>query len=260
MKKMLIVLLLVSSGLFAKDYALIVAISKYKSSEIPTLSVAQDIIYYENILKKMEFNGSIWHLNNESATKSNILSDIKNISQVIKKDDRFFTFFTGHGTDHNDVDYGSKLQETLPEKYFLNTGMILPYDFNPNKREIAQSIIIGKRDLRKYFTEIDNKTSKALVVFDACFSENSSKGKLRRVDRMIHIDTKNDTYPYQNIVYIGASKTQAIVGKLSKVLDNCIGAKTNFHGLKYCVNENLKKSPQRVVLLSRSSKPSIFGR
>jgi hypothetical protein len=59
MKKMLIVLLLVSSGLFAKDYALIVAISKYKSSEIPTLSVAQDIIYYENILKKMGFNGSI---------------------------------------------------------------------------------------------------------------------------------------------------------------------------------------------------------
>ena len=260
MKRLLIILLLISTTLVAKDYALIVAISKYQSSEIPRLNTKKDIQHYENILKKMNFKGSQWHLNDEEATKFNILKDIKNISQVIKKDDRFFMFFTGHGTDYQDGDFGSKIQETLPEKYFLNTGMLLPYDFNPKKSGIADSIIIGKRDLRKYFTAIDNKTDRAFIVFDACFPENSSKGEPKsNITRFLYIDTYNKTYPYKNIVYIGASKTQARSGKLSKVLDGCISSDVSFIGLKSCMNESLKKSPHKAIVLSNSSEPMIFG-
>ena len=260
MKKLLTALLLVSSVLVAKDYGLIVAISKYKNSEIPTLNTRKDVRHYENILKKMNFHGSLRYLKNTQATRTKILSDIKNISQVIKKDDRFFMFFTGHGTDANDEDYGSKLQMALPEKYYIDTGMILPYDFNPNKKKIANTVIIGKRDLKKYFTEIDKKIDKAFIVFDACFSENSSKGNLKsNATRFLHIDTDNETYPYQNIVYIGASKTQARSGKLSSVLDGCMGGDTSFSELKGCMNEGLKNSPHRAIVLSNSSEPMIFG-
>ena len=252
-------LLLFSGSLVAKDYALIVGVSKYKDSTVPKLNIENDIAHYENILTKMNFKSTPKYLINQKATRDNILSKIANITQNIKSNDRFFMFFTGHGTDYRDEDYGSKLQKALEEKYWLDTGMILPYDFNPNKEKIANTVIIGKRDLRKYFTEIDKKTDKAFIVFNACFSENSSKGKLKQIHRFVHIDTKNKTYPYQNIVYIGASKTQARAGKLSKILDDCIGTDVSFVGLKSCINEGLSKSPHRAIVLSKSDKPKVFG-
>jgi len=258
MKKMLMALLLVSGSLIAKDYALIVGVSKYKDSTVPKLNIENDIAHYENILTKMNFKDEIEYFRNEHATRENILDYIKRTTKKIQSNDRFFMFFTGHGTDYQDEDYGSKLQTTLAEKYWLDTGMILPYDFNPQKNKIANSVIIGKRDLRKYFAEIDKKTDKAFIVFDACFSENSSKGKNKQIHRFVHLDTKNQTYPYKNIVYIGASKTQARTGKLSKVLDDCIQKGINFRGLKSCMNAELSKSPHVAVVLSGSDKPMIF--
>ena len=236
MKKILLVCLLISSFLTAKDYVLLIAISKYKDKRIPKLNIKEDIKHYENILK-----------------------NIQNISQIIKKEDRFFMFFTGHGTDSKDKDYSAKLKERLPKIYWKDTGMLLPYDFNSNNHKIAQTLIIGKRDLRNYFINIDTKTRKAFIVFDACFSENSSKGNLRaNNNRFLYIDTMNETYPYKNIVYIGASKTQARSGKLSKVLDKCMSEKISFLNLKRCMNRELKKSPHRAIVLSLTEKPMIF--
>ena len=263
MKKILIELLLISTTLIAKDYALIVGISKYKNSEIPRLNIKNDITRYENILKKMGFHGSRWYLKNSKATKTRILRDIKNISQVIKKDDRFFMFFTGYGTSYMDEDYGAKLQMALPKKYWLNTSMILPYDFNSNKKKIAETLIIVKRDLQDFFTEIDNKTDKVLIVFDAPFSyifPDISKRKSKQTYRFVHLNTRNEAYPYKNIVYIGASKTQAKVGKLSNVLNDCMDTDVSFLGLKSCMNEGLKKSPHRAIVLSRSDEPKVFER
>jgi len=261
MKKLLIALLVVSSGLMAKDYALIVSISKYRDNSVPTLSVAKDIERYRNILTKFEFRGKPKEFHNSVATKYKILKYIKETASKIKKDDRFFMFFVGHGTDANDEDYGSKLQETLPEEYWKDTGMILPYDFNPNKNAIAKSVIIGRRDLRKYFNKIDKTTQKAFIVFDACFSQNSSKGtRKHNAYSFLHLDTINNTYPYKNIVYIGASKTQAKTGKLSAVLDSCISKNTTFVSLKGCMNKKLKKSPHRAIVLSKSDSPMIFAR
>ena len=259
MKKLLTIWLFISSFLIAKDYALLIVISKYKDRKIPRLNITEDIKHYENILRNMDFNGNIYFLKDSDATRDNILKNIQNVSGIIKKEDRFFMFFTGHGTDYKDEDYRLKLKETLPEIYWKDTGMLLPYDFNSNNNKIAQTLIIGKRDLRDYFTHIDTKTSKAFIVFDACFTENSSKGNLRgNNNRFLYIDTKNETYPYKNIVYIGASKTQARSGKLSKVLDQCLNKNTTFFNLKHCLNRVLKKSPHRAIVLSMSDEPMIF--
>ena len=249
-------LLLLSSSLMAKDYGLIVSISKYNHIE-RTLDVSQDVERYENILKKMGFSGSCIYLKEGDATRVNILQEVKNISQVIKKDDRFFMFFTGHGINEDDEDYGSKLQEGELAQYITNSGAILPVDFNP--KDISNTVIIGKRDLRKYFTKIDKITKKILIVFDTCYSKESVKGE-NREDKLelLHIDTKDDEYPYENIVYISASKSKAKPGKLSKILDSCIEEDTNLTALKLCMNEKSKKSPYKPVILSKNSNPKVF--
>ena len=256
MRKLLMVLLVVSSGLMATDYGLIVSISKYDNIA-KELKVSADIERYRNILTKFKFRGKPKELHNGNATKYKILKYIRETASKIKEGDRFFMFFTGHGTDANDEDYGGKIQEALSEKYWVDTGMILPVDFNP--KDVGGSLIIGKRDLRKHFKKIDEVSKKAFIVFDACFSENSSKGELRsNANRFLHIDTENKTYPYENIVYIGASKTQAKEGKLSAVLDSCMNKDTTFVGLKECMNRGLRKSPHRAVVLSLSDSPMIF--
>ena len=249
-------LLLLSSSLMANDYGLIVSISKYNHIK-RALDVSQDVGRYENILKKMGFSGSCSYLKEGDATRANILESIKNISQVIKKDDRFFMFFTGHGINEEDEDYGSKLQEGELAKYITHSGAILPVDFNPN--DIANTVIIGKRDLRQYFTKIDKITKKILIVFDTCYSKESVKGESKEDKlELLHIDTKDDEYPYENIVYISASKSKAKPGKLSKILDSCIDKDTNLSELKVCMNEKSKKSPYRPVILSKSSNPKVF--
>ena len=101
-----------------------------------------------------------------------------------------------------------------------------------------------------------------MIVFDAPFSyifPDTSKRKSKQTYRFVHLNTRSEAYPYKNIVYIGASKTQAKVGKLSKVLDDCVDTDVNFVGLKICMNEGLKKSPNRAIVLSGSDEPKVFG-
>ena len=257
MRKLLIsLLLLLYSSLMAKDYGLIVSISKYNHLK-RVLDVSQDVRRYENILKKMGFSGSCSYLKEGDATRANILKEIKHISQVIKKDDKFFMFFTGHGINGDDEDYGSKLQEGELAKYITHSGAILPVDFNP--KDISNTIIIGSRDLRYYFIKMDATIKKIFIVFDTCYSKASVKGESKEDKlELLHIDTKDDEYPYENIVYISASKSKAKPGKLSKILDSCIKEDTNLSELKVCMNRESRKSPYKPVILSKSNNPKIF--
>jgi hypothetical protein len=251
-------LLLVSSGLVAKDYALIVSISKYKHLK-KILNVENDISRYKNILKKLNVKKkNIKTLKDKKATKKNILAYIEKVNSSIKQNDRIFIFFTGHGTNTEDEDFGGILQSPEIEKYLTDSGALLPYDFNPKK--LSDTIIIGKRDLRESFESIDKVTKKVLIVFDVCYAKGTVKGEDEEDDlKLYHIDTKDDEYPYDNIVYIAASKAQAKPGKLSKILDNCISKDTDLHKLKVCLNKASKKSPHKPVVLSKSKCPKVFN-
>ncbi len=258
MKKLLMVLLVASYGLMANDYALIVSISKYKYLK-KALDMSQDAKRYDHILDKMGVaKDSRKYLKENNATKKKILNYISTIAGKITANDRFFMFFSGHGIDGSDEQFGSIIQEGELKKYFTNSGAILPVDFNPN--DVSGTVIIGKRDLREHFTKIDSITKKALIVFDTCYSKYSVKGE-NREDKLelLHIDTKDDDYPYDNIVYIAASKSKAKPGRLSEILDSCIQEDTNLSALKVCLNDKSKKSPYTPIVLSKREGSLVFG-
>ena len=248
MKKIMLLLLFGSLMLFAKDYALIVGISNYQN--ISGLShIDSDIATYKRILGYRGVN-DVKILRDSNATRGAITSYLNNIVREMQRDknrnNRFFMFFAGHGINTRDVEYGSKIQENGLAKYLTNSGVVLPYEFNP--KDIANTIIIGKRDLRPYLVEIDRYVRDSLIIFDACYSENSIKGGKIRDTPFVY--SKSKDYPYKNIVYIASatSRNKAKSGVLSKVLDSCLIQLINLNQLRVCMNNKLMYIGQRVVI------------
>jgi len=259
MKRILVGLGLISNILLATDYGFIVAIGAYQSKNIINLhKIEQDISTYESILKKWNLNkNSIYILKDKNATKKNILGYLNYIARNININDRFFMFYSGHGVSLADEEYGSKLQQAGLTQEMKNSGAILPYDFNGNN--IRKTIIMGK-ELRAYLTTIDKKVSKSLIVFDACFSKNSIKDIRggRSVNRTPNILTKNDNYPYKNIVYIASSIIESKPGKFSPILNACLGRPATLVQIKQCINREIGNSMQIPAILSNNREDILF--
>jgi hypothetical protein len=246
-------------SLLATDYALIIGIEKYQNSKVPKLSKSkQDVESYKRILNSWNVprtNRTI--LLNAHATKANIINSLSLIASKLKKDNRFFMFFSGHGTSLFDENYDDQLQKAGLTKIMENSGAILPYDFNPKR--ISETLIIGKRSLRKYLNKIDKKGVQSLIVFDACFAENSIRNQSNKwINRTPHILTNNKTYPYQNIVYIASSIIQSQSGKFSPILELCLNQSRNLNKLKQCVNQKIGNSMQIPAILANHRKTTIF--
>jgi len=247
MKKMFFLILLISGVVMAKDFALIVAIGNYKNNDfnLNSTQITNDIELYKKILtikKKVSLN-DIKILRDKHATRKNILSYLEKVSKW-KEPYRFFMFFSGHGL--NKEKEGSSIKDKLKD-----TGAILPYDFNPH--DIYNTIIIGKKDLRTYFKIIDEKaTGNPLIIFDACFSKNSIKGKkgIKNDETpFVYTDKISSNYPYKNIIYIGASTNKASQGNLTKVLNDCLfSQKYNKNKIKSCLNSHDSGAGQFVFL------------
>jgi len=259
MKPLFLFISIMAQPLLATDYALIIGIGTYQNPTIQKLSKShQDVKSYRRILNGWSVaksNRTI--LLNANATKSNILNKLSSIANKIKKNDRFFMFFSGHGTSLFDENYTQKLQEAGLTKIMQNSGAILPYDFNPKK--ISKTLIIGKRSLRKYIQKIDQKGVKSLIVFDACFAENSIRNNSKKwINRTPHILTENKNYPYHNIVYIASSIIQSQSGRFSPILENCLNQSKNLNKLKKCINQKIGNSMQIPAILANQGKTTIF--
>ena len=260
MKKLLPLLYLITLPLFPTDYALIIGIGSYQNSFIPKLKQLQiDITNYNEILYNYGVESkNICRLINLNATKENIKNKLLSITKKIKKNDRFFIFFSGHGTSLFDENYSQALQEAKLTNLMMHSGAILPYDFNP--KYISKTIIIGKRDLKPYLHKIDKKGAEVLIVFDACFAENSirnSSGK--EINRTPNILTDSKNYPYENIVYIASSIIQSQSGRFSPILKNCLIQSQNLNTIKYCINKNINTSMQIPVILANHNKKFLFN-
>jgi hypothetical protein len=246
MKKTLTILLLTSTLLLAKDYALIIGISNYKNMS-PLSHINSDIKIYKKILKSRGVKGYIPKLTDRDATKYNILTNLENIIIDMKKNkhnknNRFFMFFAGHGMSV----YSSLARKNISKNNLKNTGIILPYEYSQNN--INNTVIIGKRDLRTLLKEIDRYVKDSLIIVDACFSEKSIRTSN---DSFILSDSKN--YPYKNIVYIASStaETKSRSGVLSKVLNKCLSQNKNLKKLRVCMNNKLSLTGQTAVIHSR---------
>jgi len=248
MKKMFFLILLISSVMMAKDFALIVAIGNYKNNDfnLNSTQITTDIELYKKILIKKEgvSSNNIKILRDKNATRKNILSYLKKVIKEEKRTYRFFMFFSGHGL--NKEREGSSIKDELKD-----TGAILPYDFNTS--DIYHTIIVGKKDLRKYFKIIDENTKgNPLIIFDACFSKNSIKGKKGTKNDetpFVYTDKISSDYPYKNIIYIGASTNKASQGSLTRVLNDCLFfQKYNVNNIKSCLNSHDSGAGQFVFL------------
>ncbi len=249
MRKILFVLFWgMGATLFAKDYALIITIGNYKHTTLLSGS-HQDNLAYRAILKKWGVN-NIVSLEDAQATRKNILYHLSSIAQKLKKDDRFYMFFSGHGSSLYDELYSAKFQQAGLTQLLKDSGAILPYDFDP--KHISQTVLIGKRDLRPHLEEIDSKVAHGIIIFDACYSEQSIRdgNTQKSINRTPNILTISDDYPYKHIIYIASSITEAKSGKFSSILKSCLSQKFVLQSVKSCINGKMDKSFQIPVILS----------
>jgi len=250
MKKIVLFTILLTASLLAKDYALIVGISKYKNMRRILPNVDNDIFTYKQILERRGVHSiDIKIMRDRKATYWAIRNYLAFVEKDIKKysHNRFFMFFAGHGISANTraLKYNHNIN-----KYLTNSGVILPYDYDP--KNIINTIIIGKRDLRPYLINIDRYIKESLIIFDACYAGDSIKGKsYGKGTPFIYSNPKD--YPYNNIVYIASStpRNKAKSGVLSSVLNKCLINKINLNNLRICMNNRLKFIGQKAVVIAK---------
>lgn len=228
MLKAILFFLLSFNILMAKDYTLIIGIGEYKSNILQPFSIQKDINTFKSILKSRDIHVSTALLN-KNATKKNILRRLKTISNNIKKGDRFFMYFTGHGTSVHDIKMRRLLSKKNKKllKTLNHTSGLITYGFDEN--HIQDSIIWGT-ELKKILKNIDKKISSGLIVFDACFSLNglrASESKKIKILKNVHFIGKKK-YSYKKLVYISSAidkanySTSKKMSYFSTTLNRCL--------------------------------------
>jgi hypothetical protein len=176
LNKIFLVLLLwlVSFSCQATNYALLVGVGDYqhlRDLQGPTNDVFGIQIVLE---KKLGFSSEYPYmkvLTDSQANKANILKNLERIAQTAKPGDQVVFYFSGHGTSSGDV--VSKKVLNLPH----GTGALMPVDAlkTGSPRQLRNSLIIGKYDLRPHFKMLDDKGVFTTAIIDACFSSNSTR-------------------------------------------------------------------------------------
>jgi len=266
-KQFLILTILLSNFIWAKDYAIIIGNWNYGKvegfSSFKKSVIEKDISNYKAILKsKKVSDNDIQTLRN--ATKAKIIDVLKDIERNINKNDRFYMFFTGHGlSPDNDkyilAIYNQKYKDKKLKYYMKNSGAIVPVDLD--KKNLVNTLIIGRLDLKPIFKEIDKKVKRALVVFDACYSEKSNRQYKAKINNNLNkniLKNKKGKYPYRKIVYISSSVIEAEVGVFSSVLKNCLDKNTKNSEIENCLNRSSKVEAQIPAIFPTNRIVSLF--
>jgi hypothetical protein len=130
--------------------ALIVGIGQYGSYDIPSLSgVVHDFDSARKMALAMGIDEkNITVLRDAAATKANILSQFKRLSDITPEGARAFIYFSGHGTRWQDPQAGGCVEGLL-----TYDGQTLTH------KEIAQAT-----------DKLSQKADKVIALFDACHS------------------------------------------------------------------------------------------
>lgn len=130
--------------------ALIVGIGQYGSPEIPSLrGVVSDLDSARKMALAMGIGDkNITVLRDGAATKANILTQFKRLSEITPEGARAFIYFSGHGTRWQDPQDGACVEGLL-----TYDGQTLTH------KEIAQAT-----------DKLSQKADKVIALFDACHS------------------------------------------------------------------------------------------
>jgi uncharacterized caspase-like protein len=252
MKRILIFLLLLNALIYANSYALVIGIDGNG-----LVGASNDALIMQTLLVKKHIK-NIKLLTNENATKNRIIKEFSSIANRAKRGDYIYLFFSGHGTNENDPNISDKLKKQLKE-----TGGLVPYGL---KKLNYKGLIVIKRDLVKYFKELERKRTNTVIIFDACFSGDSFKGfqPVKGYLSLYHRPSRDySNYPYKHITFLSAStkldstaeSAKKRRGFYSMALTKCLKKNSQFTQLKSCIRKEYKF---RGIFLSKNKKQSLF--
>lgn len=254
--RIFIILLVLYSSLFAKEYGLVVGINNKGLK-----GAVNDAVAMKSVWEKYHIN-NVQYLYNDEATKNNILNFLSTTVESLHKGDRVYFFFSGHGTSAYDPSFRDYLdKDKTLQRLLAGSGALIPWDFDESN--IPRSIISAKRDLAPLFRKIDAKGAFAVVMIDACFSGSAYKEISFSKTLPIAIDATfgEETYPYENIIYLAATaasdwavedkSTKPYRGYFSKALENCLYKHENLQAVKSCLESS--DIPQSVVVYPKNS-------
>ena len=131
-------------------HALIIGVAVYRDEEVPPLfGVPNDMDSAREIATAMGIPaGNITELFNEQATKSNIIAELKKLSQRKTDGGRILIYFSGHGTRWREASSGGCVEG------------LLTWDRQ----------VIVNREFAQFARPLGLKADKLIIMFDACHS------------------------------------------------------------------------------------------
>jgi len=144
----------VSTG-YADSYAVVIGINDYQKWPKLQYAVQDAKAIRDTLVNRFGFDsGHVYTLTNSEATRNNILAVFhdKLADAQLKKDDRIFVFFAGHGA-------------TRQLSSGRNLGYIIPADSDPNQLSVDA---IPMTDLQNIAESLNAKH--VFFVMDACYS------------------------------------------------------------------------------------------
>ncbi len=254
MKKILTTLLLFQAFIYANSYALIIGVNGNG-----LVGASNDALFMQTLLLKKNIK-NITLLRDKKATKKRIINSFATIAGKATKGDYVYLFFSGHGTNENDPNpnISAKLKKQLKD-----TGALMPYGVT--KIDYTNLLVI-KRDLLKYFKELDKNIVNTVIIFDACFAGGSFKEFIPKKGylSLYSKPTRNySNYPYKHIIFLSAStkldttaeSSRKKRGFFSMAVTKCLKKNSRLKGLRSCIN---KKYTFKGITLSKKSNASLF--
>jgi hypothetical protein len=154
----------VASQAAERHHALIIGVGQYASASeaSPLPGVPRDMATARSMALAMGVPAQrITELRDANATKANIVAALERLRRVAGSGDRVFVYFSGHGTSYNT---SQGCQEGL-----------LPY--TPGRYTLDD--VISETELASYTSRISEKSDKAVVMIDACFSGGLGASRTR---------------------------------------------------------------------------------
>lgn len=204
-----------------RKFALLVGVGAYKDVR-PLEGPVSDVTAMRAVLvERWGFKpADVQTLLDQAATKQAILKGIADIKQRSQPGDEVLIFFSGHGTSALDT---RMAQLALPQ----STGAFVPFDFNPNAKDVASTLLVGRTDLVPALSSLEQGGRHVWVVSDSCYSGNQVRAvrpasdpralpsrflPLPSADKIGDLNAEPartsappPPYPYQSTVYLSAA-------------------------------------------------------